>query len=490
MWLLEWRHTVLVAWAASWGCGLLPADAVLGECAAAVSGAPMGELPNFVIFMTDDQDAMSVKVMRSVDDEIGRKGVTFRESFVTTPLCCPARASALRGQYAHNHGVLTNGRPEGGWPSFHGSGAEQSTLATWLQDAGYRTALVGKYLNLYPDGDSVIVPPGWSEWYALSTTGREGTDYYGFTIIANGVERQYGSRMDEYQTDVLADLAVDVVRRAAVDSRPFFLWIAPYAPHLPATPAPRHQGTFASLRVQRPPSFGEDNVSDKPEWIQHRKAFSASVGNYLDNVHRSRLETLLSVDDMVSAVIGALEQGDLDAETYVLFTSDNGFHIGEHRLLTGKSTSYEESIRVPLLVRGPGVMRDCTRDELVANIDLAPTVAELAGVDVPSFVDGRSFVRLLRHSPMAGHSWRRRLLIENWWQHDGVGFETFAVRSRTHTYVEWSTGEVELYDLNSDPYQLNNLSGRWIESVTAEMSTSLNELRECRGEACRVAENR
>ncbi|MDP9363610.1 MAG: sulfatase, partial [Chloroflexota bacterium] len=365
--------------------------------------------PNIVLILLDDLDARSVEAMPNVMSLLRDQGTTFENFFVTTPLCCPSRASILRGQYAHNHGVLRNvkkGRKPGGFPTFLELGREGSTVATWLHDAGYRTALVGKYLNQYPEGaEPGHVPPGWDEWSAEARG-----QYFNYRLNENGTVVRYGRDPGDYQTDVLAAKATDFVARSAVDDRPFFLYLAPHAPHTPATPAPRHAEAFAGATAPRAPSFNEADVGDKPGWVRAAPALSADEIAGIDELHRQRSRSLLAVDDMVAALVDALRAGGALDDTYVLLTSDNGFHQGEHRLPGGKGDPYEASIRVPLLVRGPGVAAGGTVGELALNVDLAPTLAELAGATAPGFVDGRSLVPLLAGEPPP--AWRRALLVE------------------------------------------------------------------------------
>ena len=267
--------------------------------------------PNIIVIVTDDLDARSVACMPNVQTLLAAEGVTFANAFVTTPLCCPSRASILRGQYAHSHGVLSNVGDNGGFPAFYRLGDEDSTVATWLQDAGYRTALVGKYLNRYPKGAAEShVPPGWDEWSAFASSDEdEGGSYYsGYALNEDGTIVFYGQQPSEYSTDVLAAKATDFVARAAATGDPFFLYIAPFAPHGPSTPASRHTGAFAGVQAPRVPSFDEADVTDKPAWVQALPSLDDDQIALLDDRYRRRLRSLLAVDEMVASLVETLER--------------------------------------------------------------------------------------------------------------------------------------------------------------------------------------
>jgi N-acetylglucosamine-6-sulfatase len=287
---------------------------------------------------------------------------------------------------------------------------------------------------------------------------------------------------------VLAGKATDFIRRAAADGLPFFMYLAPYAPHQPATPAPRHAEAFAGVTAPRPPSFNEADVSDKPAWVQSRPLLTATQIAQLDLLYRKRLQSLLAVEDLLEQLIQTLLATHQLRHTYILFTSDNGFHLGQHRLPAGKNTAYEEDLRVPLLVRGPGVPAGRVLEHLAVNIDLAPTFAELAGAVAPEFLDGRSLVPLLGPHPPPLASWRQAFLLES-------GFRTGArvfqgLRTTTHTYVEYvNTGERELYDMVDDPDQLHSLHDTAEPALLAQLAARLAQLRTCAGAACRTAED-
>jgi arylsulfatase A-like enzyme len=285
-------------------------------------------------------------------------------------------------------------------------------------------------------------------------------------------------------TDVLADRARHFVQRTAATGQPFFMYLAPYAPHQPATPAPRHLEAFPDVTAPRPPSFNEADVSDKPAWVQNLPRLTAANIAQLDALYRRRLQSMLAVEDLVVTLVEALAAvGQLD-HTYIFFTSDNGFHLGQHRQRAGKNSEFEEDVRVPLLVRGPGVPAGALLPHLVVNADFAPTFAELAGAAAADFVDGRSLVPLLGATPPA--EWRRAVLLE----HDLTGTRAFrGIRTRRFKYIEYiNTGERELYDLRNDPCELDNAFGTADPGLVARLAARLEQLATCSGAGCRVAD--
>ncbi len=446
--------------------------------------------PNIVVIMTDDQELASVADMPQVQARLVDEGVTFANAFVTTSMCCPARASILRGQNTHNHGVWRNLPSNGGgFPAFRNLGLEQSTLATWLEHVGYHTVLIGKYMNGYPAGaGQSYVPPGWAEWYVPISP--FDLTYYGFKQNANGEIVEYGE--DRYKTDVEADIAVDVIERATA---PLFLLVSPWAPHkeirsggaVPPVPALRHQGLMADRIAPRGGSFNELDFSDKPLWMQHLNLYANARLDDLDELYRRRLESLLSVDEMVGRIYDALENKEILDNTFIVFLTDNGFHFGEHRLLPTKLFAYEEDIRIPLIVRGPGLPAGTVLSPMVLNIDLAPTFAEWAGATIPDFVDGRSFVPLLEGT---APSWRQAFLIERREMDppEFFGPPYAALRTGRHKYVEWSDGDTEFYDLGVDPSELESRHLELTESQRFALAAKLHALQSCAGESCRTIE--
>ena len=469
--------------------------------------------PNVIFVLTDDLDYASAQKMPEITSLLVEEGASFEEAFVSHPVCCPSRATILTGLYDHNHDVLSNEPPSGGFEKFVSEGHEEGSIAVGLQGGGYRTAFFGKYLNGYPAGDPTHVPPGWDEWYGKL----DGQRLYDYSINENGEEVSYGSEEEDFFTDVLSGQATDFVRHAAPEEEPFFMYVAPTAPHGPATPAERHEGAFAEEEAPRPSSFNEEDVSDKPDAIGNADSISDEEASDIDDYHRQRLESMLAVDEMVASLVEELEAaGELD-ETFIFFTSDNGWFQGEHRIASGKNRSYEESARVPLFVRGPGVPPGSNVEKLALNTDFAPTFAELAGVSFPA--DGRSLAPLLRGEEPR---WRSSVLLERLPAEEGGaegsgkakgkgkgkgknkgkakaggvpkggagGTPPFeAVRTATHKYVEYDNGEKELYDLTNDPYELENVYEGADPALVEDLKTKLEALKSCSEAGCREAED-
>lgn len=447
----------------------------------ASAAGPAPRRPNIVLILADDLDARSVELMPKVKSLVAARGASFSSFFVSEPLCCPSRASILTGQYAHNHTVRANDPPRGGFPAFRAAGREASTIATWLHAAGYRTALLGKYLNGYPGAAPAYVPPGWDEWHAVYSDQGSNT-YFNYRVNENGRTVAHGGLDADYETDVLAAKAVDLIRRSPAGEQPLFLVIAPAAPHLQAAPAPRHRGTFPDAKAPRVPSFDEDGVNDKPAWARVPPLRQRQI-TALDRLYRKRLQTLLALDELVEGVVQALDARGALGDTYILFTSDNGFFMGEHRINIGKAAPYEESIRVPLFVRGPGVPAGRRVDSLALNLDLAPTFAEIAGARAADSVDGRSLLPLLGTAAPGG--WRNEVLLE-FWGGEGDRVPGYAaLRTADHLYVEYTTGERELYDLRKDPYELENLIPSAEAATLRGFGERLRALRSCAGAGCR-----
>jgi N-acetylglucosamine-6-sulfatase len=435
--------------------------------------------PNIVFVLADDLDYASAQKMPEIGSLLVEGGAAFEEAFVSHPVCCPSRATILTGLYDHNHDVLSNEPPSGGFEKFVSEGHEEGSIAVGLQGGGYQTAFFGKYLNGYPAGDPTHVPPGWDEWYGKL----DGQKLYDYSINENGEEVSYGSEEEDFFTDVLSGQATDFVRCAAPDDRPFFAYIAPTAPHGPATPAERHEGAFEGETAPKPPSFDEEDVSDKPSWRQETERFSEEEISEIDAYHQQRLESMLAVDEMVGSLVEELETAGELENTYIVFTSDNGWLAGEHRLKEGKDRAYEESARVPLFVRGPIVPAESKMEKLALNTDFAPTFAELAGLEFGG-ADGRSLAPLMRGE---NPPWRSMVLLEGF---VGKKDRVFgAVRTEAHKYVEYGNGEEELYDLTNDPYELESIHETADPSLAKDLKARLEALRDCSADGCREAED-
>ncbi|MEX0991170.1 MAG: sulfatase [Actinomycetota bacterium] len=393
--------------------------------------------PSIVLIVTDDQRWDTLWAMPRVQELLVDQGLTFQNSFVVNPVCCPSRTSMLTGQYSHSSGVYSNEFPYG-IEAFD----PDETIATWLRADGYDTALIGKYLNRYAGRR---IPPGWSHW-AVQWDGKD-VEYYDYTMNIDGKIVRYGSDPADYSTRAWSRLSTDFIRDTA---GPLFLMFAPKAPHDPGTPAPTDKRAFKGLGTWRPASYNELDVSDKPAWVQQLPVLDAEASRVIDRFRKSQYRSLLAVDRAVADIVDALQDTGRLGNTMIVFTSDNGMLWGEHRW-RGKLAPYEESIRVPLVVRyDPLTSVPGTDTHLVANIDLTPTFAELAGVPTMG-VDGASLVPLL--SPPAG-GWRTDFLIE----HINHVVPTYcAVRNEGFLYVDYDNGDEEFYDLAADPLQMDNI---------------------------------
>jgi N-acetylglucosamine-6-sulfatase len=432
--------------------------------------------PNFVFVMTDDLDERSMQDLSGIREVMGSNGATFNNAYVTFSLCCPSRAAILRGQYPHNHQIIGNSPPQGGAGKFRTLGLDKSTIATWLNSAGYQTKYIGKYMNGYISLDK---PPGWDEWFVLQG------DPQNNQVNDNG----QSVALTGHQTDAFANKASDFIQRSATNPEPFFVTVGTFAPHDDAPVADRYKSYFADTALPRPPNFDEEDVSDKPGYIQAYPPLSDTQISSMQSLYRQRLRSMLSVEDLLRQVIGTLQDTDELHNTYIFFTSDNGFHMGQHRLNEGKRTAYEEDIGVPLMVRGPGVPAGAVRDQLVINTDFAPTMADLAGVSTPAFVEGSSFAPLLTDSPPT--TWRTAFLEEAWLD-PSTGAPKIpthkGVHTQNHMFVEYDAGERELYDLILDPFQLQSMPQDGNEPLYSELGARLDNLRDCAGDACRAAE--
>jgi arylsulfatase A-like enzyme len=452
--------------------------------------------PNIVVIRTDDQDQRSMgilkpdgtPIMQHVIELIAREGTTFRNSFTPISLCCPSRVSFLTGLYGHNNHVIANGPPAGGYGAFH----DMNALPVWLQTAGYHNVHVGKYLNGYFPG--APTPPGWREWYTSFAQ-----DYFEYQLDENGtLVNYYGHVAAYYSTDVFTNKAVEFIQRGTPHGEPFFLVVDYHAPHKGPVflnspysgqpePAPRHQGELADLIPPLPPSF---NVAPP------QPPMPAEDLRYILELYRNRLESLLAVDEGVDRIIHALAaKGQLE-NTYVFFTSDNGFQLGEHQLI-GKGFLLEESIHVPLIVRGPNVPRGVDRDELVANMDLAPTIAELARATPGLDMDGRSVVALM--TGRAPTSWRQQLyLMQRFAQQFSLPTPVTGLRTAEYLYVEHDEDgdgvpeAVELYNFKpdscgfpGDPYEIENQARASCNAPTVQrLHSLLQQLSTCSGRSC------
>ena len=466
--------------------------------------------PNIIVILTDDEeDTGSTSYLPNVQ-ALAAQGVTFKNSFVNFSLCSPSRSSFFTGQASHNDGIKSN-KPEkgGGWDTFKQE--EANDLPVWLKGAGYTTALIGKYENGYGAGKPPRlasaaywsnalngwfgigapdkqhwVPPGWDLWYAFTKV-----RYYNYTINENGKLLDFGHEPADYSTDVLKERAVRFIKDQAGSAQPFFMLIATKAPHgqgeegqkEPAIPAPAYASAFADLKLPKTPAYDEEDASDKPPLVARSPRLNDALKTQIEESYRAELQSLRSVDDLVGSVEDALNTaGKLD-NTVIVYTSDNGYAYGDHRLF-GKNSVYEPSIKVPLVVKGPGIPRNETRDQLVNNLDVAATIQEAAGVKPGTAPDGRSLLPIL-HDAKA--PWRSAILVEGGNGVTKADKRYAAVRTGTRKYVRHDDGFEELYDLMADPYELDNKVKDPRYASDAAMLRDLHDrLKSCVGEGCWV----
>jgi len=432
--------------------------------------------PNVVFILTDDQRWDEMDYMPTVDSQLASHGVEFTNAYVVNPACCPSRTSILTGRYSHGTDVYGNHPPHGGFGTFTNTGEDASTIATWLQGAGYRTALVGKYLNGYGTAAVPYVPPGWDVWdaLALATTkqGDTADGYYDYAMSLDGSLRTYGSSPSDYSTTVLTGYARQVVATTP-DDQPLFLEFAPRAPHDPATPAPEYAKSLGRAPPVRSPSWNEADVSDKPSYIQRLAPLTSRQLKSVDKFRLNQLRALRSVDDAVGQLLADLRHDGRLSNTLVMFMSDNGLEAAEHRW-TSKYLPYEEDIRVPMVMRydaatpAPG---EATSSAIALNIDIAPTIADLAAISTPP-MDGRSLLPALSGGEPTP---RDAFLVEH---AGGKRVPSFcAIHTNDWEYVEYATDERELYDMQNDPYELENRAGNPSYSATqADLAARLETL--------------
>jgi N-acetylglucosamine-6-sulfatase len=440
---------------------LLLISAVLPSLIAPRVGAQETSRPNILLILTDDQRFDSLFVMQHVQNELMAHGITFRRAMVTNSLCCPSRASILTGGFSHTTGVYTNKyttrSPYGGWPAFHATGDENGTIAVALEAAGYRTGLFGKYLNDYP---GTQVPPGWDRFAGFAGDRSGGGAYYDYSMLvkdAIGTRTEtFGSSPSDYSTNVIEAKTMAFLRGTDPAS-PFFAYVAPFAPHSKIVPAPKDVGSFDGYTQTLPPSFNERDVADKPPYIRERRTMSATA---VENHYRLQYESLQAVDRMVGRFVGYLRSSGQLSNTMIVFMSDNGLQYGEHRW-PYKLVPYQESIRVPMVIRyDPLTASAGTSGVIVANIDIAPTFADIAGIGSTyrgvGSVDGLSLVPLLDGSVAR---LRSNLLLEHLDYPTQFHVPAYCgIRTATRLYVRYSGGFEELYRLGPDPYELRNLA--------------------------------
>ncbi|MEE2674673.1 MAG: sulfatase [Myxococcota bacterium] len=460
----------------------------LGTTLLALAGCGEGPpRPNIVLIVTDDQAASTLAHMPFVERDLVRPGVTFENFILNDPICCPSRVTILLGQYRHNH-QLEVGHPGGCAHRFLEDQDEEQTIGALIQGAGYHTGIVGKYLNSYKnylesrigkDGNPLLT--GWDDYHVLAGF----TRYYDFFSDENGELVRHDEKPFTYQTDYLSQRAQSFIRRAKRADEPFFLYIAPEAPHAPTDPAVRHYRSFKQTYAPRVASFNQADVSTQPS-LKDVPRLDQRAERLLHLRYRRHLETLQAVDELVRDVVATLEATGLLDQTFIFFTTDNGHHFGEHRIAEGKATPFEESIRFPLIVRGPGVAPDRVLEQLASNVDIHPPLLDLSGLAADPRVDGASLLPLLRDSADA-QDWRTAVVIESVAEGRNQGVPAFhGIRTGRYKLIRYRGGARELYDLAADPHETTNVLDSVAPTLTAALDRRLDALIQCSGESCRA----
>lgn len=464
----------------------------------AVPTLHMGQRPNIVFVLADDLSRNLVRYMPEVL-KMEKQGVSLNNYFVTNSLCCPSRATTFTGKLPHNTHIFSNGGSDGGWAAFHSRGEEKSTFATSLQAAGYRTALFGKYLNKYPASGKpsavtgirkAHVPPGWSQW-AVATNGYASYKYW---LNVNGRPQWMGTRPQDHVTNQVATRGMRFINDSVRMNKPFMLELAPFAPHLPATPERQDARKYNTLRAPRSPSFNEADMSDKPPWLRNHRKLTPKWINQIDQQFRNRVRSVQAVNRMIGQVRSLLKAKGIAKNTYVIFTSDNGLHLGEHRLRQGKLTTFDIDIHVPLVAVGPKIKAGRTVNDLAANTDLCPTFTGIGRSKPLSGTDGQSLMPLLTHT--GGWKKRNAVLIE----HHGPDLDQGdpdvpligsgnppsyeAIRTLHEEYAQYGDGEREYYNLRKDPYELDNTWGKLKQPQRNRLVNMVRNLQYCSGKAC------
>ena len=473
--------------------------AVLAGCASGGSASPplpppvprVGGPPNIVFVLTDDLTTNLVPFMPHVV-AMEHTGMTFTNYTVTDSLCCPSRASIMTGMYPHDTHVWSNIGPHGGFPVFYRRGEQNNTFATALHAVGYRTAMMGKYLNDYSPAldqneSAPYVPPGYSEW---DVAGQSGYREFNYTLNENHVLHNYGSAPSDYLTTVLDRRAQAFIRSSAYTRKPFMLEVATFAPHRPYVPAPADAHAFGGLRAPRTRAF-KRLPRNAPLWLAKHPPLTPAEIRHIDRDFQKRVEDVQSIDRMIGHLEQTLRQTGQARNTVLVFSSDNGYHMGQYQLTPGKLTAFDTDVRVPLVVTGPGIPAAVRNPAVVQNVDLAPTFDALGGAKIPANTDGRSMVPLLHSQRPA--KWPTLALIEHrgpdknpadpdYPERNSGNPPTYdAIRSSTFTYVRYPDGEREYYNLVRDPYELRNLAPYLTGRERSKLDAALTALHNCHG---------
>lgn len=466
--------------------------------------------PNILFILTDDQDGLlngynnsGIAHMRQLNARVRNSGALFSNYYLAYPLCSPSRSTILTGRFTHNTGFYTNNDLNSS--KFHPT-QEAHTVNTWLQNAGYHTMLCGKYMNGYHGKSgkwATYVPPGWGDWYGFQTVA-----FFGTQVNVNGNSTKYPK--SNYQTDIIANISLNWLRKKWNRNKPFFMFLTPHAPHAPYTPAPRHKGTFANLTQRLDPSFNMDKKLQKllPGVLAGLPEVNVKDMN---KIYQKRAESLLAIDEMIGHLLDEIQELGVKDHTYVFFSCDNGYHLGQQRLPPGKREIFQHDINVPLIVSGPGIAPNSTITAIAGNYDLASTWAELTGVIPPSdapVIDGNSLVPLFNQK-----KWPREYTLQEGYQScemgrgegkacgkksygfaevpddNGISTATKADYTGLHKPGEWMYAEYRdggrvFFDCTVDPLQTNNIWETLPKTNQTEVATMLAKLVNCSGSTC------
>jgi arylsulfatase A-like enzyme len=461
----------------------------------APTAPPSPSRPNIVYVLTDDLSSDLLPYMPHVA-ALAAQGMTFTNYTVADSECCPSRASIFTGDYPHTTGVYINEGSAGGFEAFNHLGNAPRSFAIPLRDRGYQTAFMGKYLNAYyasypapkalgdwAPPEVTYVPPGWDEWDAVGL----GYKQYNYTLNHDHKVISHGTRPQDYLNTVLERYGRRFIKHSADEHTPFFLEVASFSPHTPNTPAPQDAHKFARLTAPTDPAFGHI-PAHAPHWLAMRKPLTPGDLKLIDQRFRARVRAVQSVDRMVAGLEAKLAATDQLNDTVFVFNSDNGYHEGQYDLLPGKLTAFDTDVNVPLIVTGPGIAAGSVNNDVVQNVDLAPTFEQLAGATPSPAVEGHSLVPLLHGEQVP---WRQFALIEHRGPdvnpHDpdvqtlaeGNPPSYEAIRSPRFTYVRYVTGETEYYDRARDPYELDNLAPSLSTARQQELTGWVNALHNC-----------
>ncbi|KAI3393250.1 hypothetical protein diail_4539 [Diaporthe ilicicola] len=532
-WLAALTHAGLAR------ANLSPQDdiqAVLGGDTTCLS--PTKKQKNVVFVLTDDQDAAmdSISYMPLVQQHLADKGTTYANHFTTTAVCCPSRVSLWTGKQPHNTNVTDVHPPYGGYPKFISQGLNDNYLPVWLQDAGYNTYYTGKLFNAHTifNYDSPY-PAAWTSTDFLLDPGT----YSYLHPIYQANQEPPVHHHNEHTSDLITSKAQGLLQEAIGSDKPFFLAVAPVAPHSDVNPsrdsssfpvmtepipAERHASLFKDVKIPRTDNFNPDSPSGA-SWVRKLERHNTSAVEYLDHYYRQRLRALQAVDELVEKLIAQLDEAGVLDDTYVIFSSDNGFHLGQHRLPPGKECGYEEDIRVPLIVRGPGVPEGHVEDAVTTHIDLAPTILKITGSEarpdfdgasIPLGIDGevvndsadelQTLPQTKRHEHVGVEYWGFALAEGEGGGFDGQGqlvllnntYKAVRVIGPGYNlyYSVWCNNEHELYNLDTDPGQLHNLYsakdndedtrilGTRVSLVISRLDALMMVLKSCKGDTC------